>query len=60
MQVDRWVPPYLSLATLALMWSIFLAFEIKVFTVSGTVAQVCGTHATPVSHSAQALSQLSA
>ncbi|KAF5839602.1 plasma-membrane choline transporter-domain-containing protein [Dunaliella salina] len=38
-EVDSWVPLYMSWCALALLWSIFLAFEVKVYTVSGTVAQ---------------------
>jgi hypothetical protein len=39
-QVEPWVPFYLALASLSVLWTTFLAFEIKVFTVSGAVAQV--------------------
>lgn len=37
---DQWVPPYMALVGLALAWSTFLIFELKVFTVSGVVGQV--------------------
>ncbi|KAJ9531995.1 hypothetical protein QJQ45_003697 [Haematococcus lacustris] len=39
-ETDGWVTPYLALLGLALSWTVLLVFEIKVFTVAGTVAQV--------------------
>ncbi|KAJ9516143.1 hypothetical protein QJQ45_024571 [Haematococcus lacustris] len=36
---EPWVPFYMALLSLALSWSTFLLFEVKVFTVAGTVAQ---------------------
>ena len=38
-QPDGWVPAYMTLANITLLWSIFLVFEIRVFTISGTIAQ---------------------
>ncbi|KAL3151941.1 hypothetical protein ABBQ32_001067 [Trebouxia sp. C0010 RCD-2024] len=38
-QPDAWVAPYMTLANVTLLWSIFLVFEIRVFTISGTIAQ---------------------
>ncbi|KAL6758844.1 plasma-membrane choline transporter-domain-containing protein [Haematococcus lacustris] len=36
---EPWVPFYMALLSLALSWTTFLLFEVKVFTVAGTVAQ---------------------
>lgn len=38
-QADAWVAPYMTLSNVTLLWSIFLVFEIRVFTISGTIAQ---------------------
>ncbi|DBA76839.1 TPA: hypothetical protein ACH3X2_008854 [Trebouxia sp. C0005] len=38
-QVDSWVGPYMTLSNVTLLWSIFLVFEVRVFTIAGTVAQ---------------------
>ncbi|KAG2437308.1 hypothetical protein HXX76_005965 [Chlamydomonas incerta] len=37
-QVEPWVPGYLSLVGVAMAWSMFLAFQIKMFTVAGATA----------------------
>ncbi|CAL5222858.1 g5284 [Coccomyxa viridis] len=36
---DAWVPPYMSLASVMLLWTVFLAGQFRIFTISGTVAQ---------------------
>lgn len=38
-QTEPWVAPYATLSNLVLLWSVFLVFEIRVFTISGTIAQ---------------------
>mmetsp|Transcript_4149 Transcript_4149/g.6836 ORF Transcript_4149/g.6836 Transcript_4149/m.6836 type:complete len:557 (-) Transcript_4149:830-2500(-) len=38
-EVQGWVSPYMALLGLAVTWTTLLAFEIKVFTVAGAVAQ---------------------
>ena len=38
-QTEAWVSPYITLSNVTLLWSIFLVFEIRVFTISGTIAQ---------------------
>ncbi len=38
-QVDSWVGPYMTLSNVTLLWSIFLVFEVRVFTIAGTIAQ---------------------
>ena len=38
-QTDVWVAPYMTLSNVTLLWSIFLVFELRVFTISGTIAQ---------------------
>ena len=38
-QTEGWVAPYLTLSNVTLLWSIFLVFEIRGFTISGTIAQ---------------------
>ncbi|KAG2485912.1 hypothetical protein HYH03_015356 [Edaphochlamys debaryana] len=38
-QLQPWVPSLLSLVGLAATWSMFLAFQAKLFTVAGTIAQ---------------------
>ena len=36
---DAWVPPYMSLASVMLLWTVFLFGQFRIFTISGTVAQ---------------------
>ena len=36
---DTWVPPYMSLASVMLLWTVFLFGQFRIFTISGTVAQ---------------------
>ena len=36
---DAWVPPYMSLASVMLLWTVFLFGQFRVFTISSTVAQ---------------------
>ncbi|GBG81595.1 hypothetical protein CBR_g32587 [Chara braunii] len=36
---DRWVPYYLGWSAFSILWTVMLAFEIRVFTVGGTIAQ---------------------
>ncbi|GIL91164.1 hypothetical protein Vretimale_18798 [Volvox reticuliferus] len=38
-QVEGWVNGYLVIAMLAMTWSMFLVFQVKFFTVAGTIAQ---------------------
>lgn len=38
-QPDNWVFPYVALTALALLWTSFLAFTIRLYVISGTVAQ---------------------
>ncbi|GIL58905.1 hypothetical protein Vafri_13917 [Volvox africanus] len=38
-QVEAWVNGYLVVAFIAMLWSMFLVFQIKMFTVAGTIAQ---------------------
>lgn len=38
-QADGWVGPYMALSSVTLLWSTFLVFEIRTFTISGTIAQ---------------------
>ncbi|GLC70106.1 hypothetical protein PLESTF_000924800 [Pleodorina starrii] len=38
-QTEPWVPAYLAFAFVAMTWSLFLAFQIKMFTVAGATAQ---------------------
>eukprot|EP00891_Asterochloris_glomerata_P002800 jgi/Astpho2/2800/e_gw1.00050.66.1_t len=38
-QLDSWVPPFMSVASTTLLWTIFLTFELRVFVISGTIAQ---------------------
>lgn len=38
-KTEAWVAPYMTLSNVTLLWSIFLVFEIRVFTISGTIAQ---------------------
>ncbi|KAG2453175.1 hypothetical protein HYH02_002499 [Chlamydomonas schloesseri] len=37
-QVEPWVPGYLGLVGVAMTWSMFLAFQVKMFTVAGATA----------------------
>lgn len=36
-----WVPPYMSLASLTLLWTVFLCGQIRKFVISATIAQWC-------------------
>ena len=36
---DGWVPPYMSLASVMLLWTVFLFGQFRIFAISGTVAQ---------------------
>ena len=36
---DAWVAPYMSLASVMLLWTVFLFGQFRIFTISGTVAQ---------------------
>ncbi|GLI62333.1 hypothetical protein VaNZ11_004941 [Volvox africanus] len=38
-QVESWVNAYLVVVVIAMLWSMFLVFQVKMFTVAGTVAQ---------------------
>ena len=38
-QTDSWVAPFVTLTNVTLLWSVFLVFEIRVFTIAGTIAQ---------------------
>ena len=38
--LQSWVPPFMSVASATLLWTIFLTFELRVFVISGTIAQV--------------------
>ena len=38
--LQSWVPPFMSVASTTLLWTIFLTFELRVFVISGTIAQV--------------------
>ena len=36
-----WVPPYMSLASLTLLWTVFLCGQVRKFVISATIAQWC-------------------
>ena len=36
---DSWVPPFMSLASVMLLWTVFLFGQFRIFAISGTVAQ---------------------
>ncbi|EFJ50294.1 hypothetical protein VOLCADRAFT_103885 [Volvox carteri f. nagariensis] len=38
-QTESWVPVYFAFAGIAMTWSLFLAFQIKMYTVAGSTAQ---------------------
>lgn len=38
-EVHGWVGPWMALASLTVLWSTFLAFTIRLFVISGTIAQ---------------------
>ncbi|GFR47647.1 hypothetical protein Agub_g9390, partial [Astrephomene gubernaculifera] len=38
-KTEPWVPAYMTLAGIAMTWTLFLAFQIKLYTVGGTIAQ---------------------
>ncbi len=38
-QADGWVPPYMSFASVTMLWTIFLFGQFRIFTISGTIAQ---------------------
>ena len=40
-QADSWVPPYMSFASVTMLWTVFLFGQFRIFTVSGTIAQWC-------------------
>ena len=40
-QPDAWVPAYMSLTSIMLLWTVFLFGQFRIFTISGTVAQWC-------------------
>ena len=40
-QPDAWVPAYMSLTSLVLLWTVFLFGQFRIFTISGTIAQWC-------------------
>jgi hypothetical protein len=35
----KWVPAYMSLASVAMLWTIFTFGQFRIFTISGTIAQ---------------------
>lgn len=43
-----WVPPYMSLASITLLWTVFLCGQIRKFVISGTIAQWCGPPSVPL------------
>ncbi|CAL8471654.1 g11196 [Coccomyxa elongata] len=38
-QADGWVPPYMSFASVTMLWTVFLFGQFRIFTISGTIAQ---------------------
>ena len=38
---DAWVPPYMSLASITLLWTVFLCGQIRKYVISATIAQWC-------------------
>lgn len=40
-QADSWVPSYMSLASVTMLWTVFLFGQFRIFTISGTIAQWC-------------------
>lgn len=38
-ETEPWVPAFMALAGVAMLWTLFVAFEVKMFTVAGAVAQ---------------------
>ncbi len=41
-QPAPWVPPYMSLASITLLWTVFLCGQIRKYVISSTIAQWCG------------------
>jgi len=38
-QAEAWVPPYVAMAAAGALWSVMLAFEMRVFVIAGSVSQ---------------------